>query len=44
MEQPSGLRKTGGNWVDGERFFNREAELEALAEWGHDGIHTLLTA
>ncbi len=39
-----GLRKAGGNWVDGDRFFNREAELEALTERVHDGTHTLLTA
>ena len=28
----------------GERFFDREAELEALAERVRDGTHTLLTA
>ena len=39
-----GLRKAGGNWVDGDRFFGREAELEALTERVHDGTHTLLTA
>ena len=38
------LRKAGGNWVDGDRFFNREAELEALTERVHEGTHTLLTA
>ena len=38
------LRKAGSNWVDGDRFFNREAELEALRERVHDGAHTLLTA
>ena len=39
------LRKAGSNWVAGpERFFNREAEIEALAERARDGIHTLLTA
>ena len=38
------LRKAGANWVDGDRFFDREAELEALAERVHDGTHTLLTA
>ena len=38
------LRKAGGNWVDGDRFFNREAELEALTERVRDGTHTLLTA
>ena len=38
------LRKAGANWVDGDRFFNREAELESLRERVQDGTHTLLTA
>ena len=38
------LRKVGGNWVDGDRFFDREVELETLAERVGDGTHTLLTA
>ena len=38
------LRKAGGNWVEGNRFFDREIELEALAERVRDGTHTLLTA
>ena len=38
------LRKAGANWVEGERFCDREAELEALAERARDGSHTLLTA
>ncbi len=38
------IRKAGGNWVDGDRFFDREAELEALTERVQDGTHTLLTA
>ena len=38
------LRKAGGNWVEGDRFFDREAELEALLERVRDGTHTLLTA
>ncbi len=39
------LKKAGGNWVDGENFFNREAELEALIERIEEGRrHTLLTA
>ncbi|MDE0226579.1 MAG: ATP-binding protein [Gammaproteobacteria bacterium] len=38
------MRKAGGNWVDGDRFFDREAEVEALVERVHDGRHTLLTA
>ena len=38
------LRKGGGNWVEGDRFFNREADLAALEERVRDGTHTLLTA
>ena len=38
------LRKGGGNWVDGDRFFDREFELEALEERVREGTHTLLTA
>ena len=38
------LKKAGGNWVDGDRFFDRETELEALMERIADGRHTLLTA
>ena len=39
-----GVRKAGGNWVDDDRFFDREAEVEALSERIRDGAHTLLTA
>ena len=39
-----GLRKAGGNWVEGDRFFDRDAEIEALTERVADGTHTLLTA
>ena len=38
------IRKAGGNWVEGDRFFDREVEIEALAERVRDGTHTLLTA
>ncbi len=38
------LKKAGGNWVDGDRFFDRAAELEALTERVREGTHTLLTA
>lgn len=38
------LRKAGANWVDGDRFFNGEVELEMLAERARDGFHTILTA
>ena len=38
------LRKAGANWVEGDRFYDRKSELEALMERVHDGAHTLLTA
>ncbi len=38
------LNKTVGNWVDGDRFFNREDDLAALNEHVRSGTHTLLTA
>ena len=38
------MRKGGSNWVDGENFFDRETELEALEERVRAGTHTLLTA
>ena len=38
------MKKAGGNWVEGDDFFAREAELDALAERVRDGNHTLLTA
>ena len=38
------LKKAGSNWVEGDRFFNRDTELEALTERVRDGTHTLLTA
>ncbi len=38
------LKKAGGNWVEGEKFFNRETELRALMERVREGRHTLLTA
>ena len=36
------LRKAGANWVDGDRFFNGEVELEMLVERARDGFHTIL--
>ena len=39
-----GLRKAGGNWVAGDRFFDREVEIEVLMERVEDGAHTLVTA
>ncbi len=38
------LRKAGWNWVDGDRFFDREVEIKALSSRVRDGTHTLLTA
>ena len=38
------MRKAGGNWVVGDRFFDRESELEALGDRVQEGTHTLLTA
>ena len=38
------LRKAGGNWVSGDRFFDREGDIEWLIERARDGAHTLLTA
>ncbi len=38
------IRKGGSNWVDGENFFDRKTELEALEERAREGTHTLLTA
>ena len=33
----AGLKKAGANWVDGERFFDRQAELAVLSERVCDG-------
>ena len=38
------LRKAGSSWAEGERFFDREVELDELANRVQEGIHTLLTA
>ena len=38
------LKKTVGNWVDGDRFFDREADIAILNDHVRDGTHTLLTA
>ena len=40
----AGLKKAGSNWVDGDRFFDREHELDVLKARVRDGTHTLLTA
>ena len=36
--------RMSSNWVDGDRFFDREVELRLLRERVEDGTHTLLTA
>lgn len=38
------LPKAGSNWVEGDRFFDRDAELEQLRRRVADGTHTLITA
>ena len=38
------LKKAGSNWVDGDRFFDRDAELDVLKARVQNGTHTLLTA
>ncbi len=40
----AGLTKAGSNWVNGDRFFDRETELGLLAERTGNGTHTLLKA
>ena len=40
----AGLKKAGSNWVEGDRFFDRNAELDVLMERVRNGTHTLLTA
>jgi hypothetical protein len=42
-EVPS-LKLGGGNWVVGERFWDREAELRLFAERLDDGAHLLVVA
>lgn len=38
------LKKAGGNWVEGDRFFDRDAEIEQLRRRVADGTHTLIAA
>ena len=40
----AGLKKAGSNWVDGDRFFDRDGELGVLGARVENGTHTLLTA
>ena len=39
-----GLKKAGGNWVEGDRFFDRDIEIELLIDRVQEGTHTLMTA
>jgi hypothetical protein len=38
------LKPANGNWVDGDRFWDREADLELFHEKLRDGCHLLLVA
>ena len=38
------LKKAGGSWVEGDKFFDRDVEIELLTERVRNGTHTLLTA
>ena len=38
------LKKAGSSWAEGDRFFDREVELEVLSDRVREGTHTLLTA
>ena len=38
------LKKTVGNWVDGDRFFDRESDLAALHEHVCQDTHTLIVS
>ena len=38
------LRKGRGNWVEGDRFFNREADLKALEDLSHFNLKIRLRA
>ena len=38
------MKKAGGNWVHGDQFFNRDQEVEELAERIRAGHHTLVAA
>ncbi len=38
------MKRAHGNWVSGDRFWNREHELELLIEYLEEGAHLLITA
>src|SRR5260370_22891485 len=43
MEEPKLLRAQG-NWVDGDRFWDREEDLALLMEYIEDGSNLLIVA
>ena len=42
--RPNQLQRSTGNWVDGERFWDREPEMELFAERMEQGAHLLIAA
>jgi hypothetical protein len=44
LSMSSGLTRTVGNWVDGDRFWDREIEMALFIEKLDDGDHLLLVA
>jgi AAA+ ATPase superfamily predicted ATPase len=38
------MKQSYGNWVDGDRFWNREKDIELLVERINSGQHVLLVA
>ena len=40
----SRLKRAHGNWVSGDRFWDRETELELLADYLEEGAHLLIVA
>ena len=38
------LRRAHGNWVSGDRFWDRETELEVLGDYLEEGAHLLIVA
>ncbi len=44
METHVKLKRALGNWVEGDRFWDREAELELLLEYLEEGAHLLIVA
>ena len=38
------LKQAHGNWVTGDRFWNREEEIELFCRWTREGAHLLVVA